>query len=208
MSSKTATLREEIASLERKFGTGRKATRQAEPPVQTERQKLASEIDELERQLEGGMYMDEPVGMGSYMDEPVVDEATSYMDDDDFDDDFDDDDLDDDDDDLDSMLNIASEIDSSGIEEQITQDRFHEVEDLRNAEGIADADQVLDVAPTRYTASVGSLKSASVRLDKVADYVEKCARAENNKDWMKLAYRIDQIGERVDTRIRKIEETV
>ena len=54
---------------------------------------------------------------------------------------------------------------------------------------------MLDAAPTGY---VARLKSASMRLDRVAGYLEQ----QGSK---KLAFRIDQISDAIDARIRKEE---
>lgn len=88
----------------------------------------------------------------------------------------------------------ASLVDPNGVEEQITQKRFTEVEDLEHGTELATGDSMLDVAPTEY---VARLKNASSRLDAVAEYLEKSGRTQ-------MALRIDKIADAIDARVAKI----
>jgi hypothetical protein len=91
----------------------------------------------------------------------------------------------------------ASLVDPSGIEEECNQDRFHTVERITHGEELTDADSMEAVGRKvgrSTTASVSMLKQASVRLDKVAEYLEKCGNT-------KLALQIDKIADAVDARI-------
>jgi hypothetical protein len=89
----------------------------------------------------------------------------------------------------------ASLVDPNGVEEQITLDRFTEVEDLEHGTELSDG-LPLDVAPTGY---VARLKNASTRLDAVANYLEKTGRA-------KMALRIDKVADSIDARLASIEK--
>ena len=88
----------------------------------------------------------------------------------------------------------ASEVDPGGIEEEITQDRFTEVERLTHGTELATGPSMGAVAPTR-SEYVARMRSASARLDKVADYLEKHGRRE-------LAFRVDKIADAIDARIK------
>ena len=92
----------------------------------------------------------------------------------------------------------ASEIDPSGIEEEITNDRHREVERLQHGTELATDTMMLQVAPTRseYQAR---LKLASARLDRVANYLEKNGRRE-------LAFRIDKIADAIDDKVKQEEK--
>lgn len=92
----------------------------------------------------------------------------------------------------------ASEVDPNGIEEQITQDKFTEVEKITHGEELATGPSMGAVAPTK-SEYVARLKSASVRLDKVADYLEKHGRRE-------LAHRLDVIADEIDEKIKQEEK--
>lgn len=85
----------------------------------------------------------------------------------------------------------ASIVDPNGVEEEITQDRFTEVEDLEHGTELSTGDSMLDVAPTEF---VARMKNASSRLDAVADYLEKTGRTA-------MALRIDKIADAIDSRI-------
>ena len=85
----------------------------------------------------------------------------------------------------------ASEVDPNGVEEEITQKRFTEVEDLEHGTELATEPTTLDAAPTEF---VARLKSASARLDTVASYLEKTGRKA-------MAERIDMIADAIDQRI-------
>lgn len=107
--------------------------------------------------------------------------------------DDDDEDEDDDEEDEKAEEKKASEVDPKGIEEEITQDRFTEVERLEHGTELADGPSIGAVAPTK-SEYVARLKQASVRLDKVAEYLENNGRRA-------LAFRIDKIADAIDARI-------
>ena len=88
----------------------------------------------------------------------------------------------------------ASLVDPKGIEEQITQKKFTEVEKLEHGTELATEPTTLDAAPTEY---VARLKNASARLDVVAAYLEKTGRSQ-------MALRIDRIADSIDCRVAKI----
>jgi len=90
----------------------------------------------------------------------------------------------------------ASEVDPSGVEEEITQDYLDAVEEVAHGTELATAPSISKVAPTR-SKYASRLISASRRLDRVSDYLEKNGR----KD---LAFRIDKIADVVDQRINKL----
>lgn len=90
----------------------------------------------------------------------------------------------------------ASLVDPNGVEEKITQKSLTEVVDLRDKGGLATEDSMLDAAPTKYAAR---LRSASSRLDAVANYLEKTGRTAQ-------ALRIDKIADAIDARAAAIEE--
>ena len=196
MDKETATLRESILAFEKQLteaGSPRRAGKV------TPTSKTAADIAEVEKMLqacgEPGMVMmdeEESVGMG-YMD---LDDDDFLIDDEDYDDD-------DDYDDEDGMY--ASEADPSGIEEEITDDGFSEVERLTRDTDIADAEHTFDVAETGLSHTAG-LKQASARLDKLATYIEKQVEAGENKQWLKVALRIDQMTDSIDRRIKAAEE--
>lgn len=89
----------------------------------------------------------------------------------------------------------ASLVDPDGVEEGITQKYLTEVEDLEHGTELATNDSTLDAAPTGY---VARLKSASARLDVVAEYLEKSGRTA-------MALRIDKIADSIDARVAKFE---
>jgi hypothetical protein len=88
----------------------------------------------------------------------------------------------------------ASELDPNGIEEEITQDSLSEVESITHGEELTDAPSMNELARKAY---VSKLKSASARLDLVADYLEKQGRKE-------LAFRIDKVADMVDSKIKSL----
>jgi len=172
-------LQERVAALEKKLGT---AASQGNV-----RDSLVAEINRLEKKLGGymsddGMYMDDDnviPGDGGVA-EPATDDLLASDDDDD------------------DCVN-ASLKDPSGIEEEITQDRFTEVESEEHGEELASAESMVALGRQvgkKQVASevVARLKSASARLDKVAGYLEKHGRRE-------LAYRLDKIADAIDARI-------
>jgi len=107
-----------------------------------------------------------------------------------------------DEDDKDACATCASEKDPSGIEEQITQDKFTEVEGITHGEELAtfpsteEAGRKSPGLTVKASDYASRLKSASERLDKVADYLEKNGRKE-------LAFRIDKIADAIDKQISR-----
>jgi len=88
---------------------------------------------------------------------------------------------------LDACGTVASEMEP-GIEDEITQDSFDEVEEELGADDIATEDTTKDVVASEY---VGRLSEASSRLDRVASYLEKNGQ-------VKLAFRIDRLADALD----------
>ena len=148
-------LKQRIAALEAKLGKAGKAEEGDD-----EKEKLASEIASLERQLGAG-------------DEEKEKEAA---------------------DEDDEKSKKASEVDPGGVEEEITQDRFREVEKITHGQELATGPSMGAVAPTR-SEYVARMKAASVRLDKVAEYLERHGRRE-------LAFRVDRIADAIDAKIK------
>jgi hypothetical protein len=89
----------------------------------------------------------------------------------------------------------ASLVDPKGVEEEITQDYLTEVEDLEHGTELATDDSMLDAAPTGY---VAKMRSASARLDAVANYLEKTGRKQ-------MAHQIDKIADAIDQKIASVE---
>lgn len=85
----------------------------------------------------------------------------------------------------------ASLVDPKGVEEDITQKYLTEVEKLEHGTELATDASMLKAAPTGY---VARMKSASARLDAVANYLEKTGRKA-------MALRIDKIADQIDSRI-------
>lgn len=98
----------------------------------------------------------------------------------------------------------ASLKDPSGIEEQITQDKFTEVEGERHGEELATDESMLAVgrqvgrSQVASEEHIGRLVKASERLDAVASYLEKCGRKA-------LALKVDRIADAIDARINAIK---
>lgn len=152
--------------------TEEKVEDKAEKKEAGERETLAAEIEALERKLSGSTLPD--VTVADVQPRTAADEEKEEDKKDD--------------------EKKASLVDPSGVEEQITQKRFTEVEDLEHGTELATGDSVLDVAPTEY---VARLKNASSRLDAVAEYLEKTGR-------QNMALRIDRIADSIDARVAKI----
>lgn len=86
---------------------------------------------------------------------------------------------------------------SEDSEDQIDQDYLDDVvKEEKNPADVTTNDSMLDAAPTGY---VARLMSASRRLDRVADELEK----QGNK---KMAFRIDKIADAIDARIAEEAE--
>jgi hypothetical protein len=149
---------------------------------------LLAEIDELEEQIAGMYAADEDE------DEPIT------ADDDEADEEEEPITADDDDDDEVPVNEEPVEVESSesapGIEDEITQDKFREVEDTRHGTELSSGPTMRSVAPTNYTAR---LMQASARLDKVAEYLEKHGRNQ-------LAFRIDKIADAIDSHLKQSKE--
>lgn len=178
--SKVRRLRRQMASLQRRLGVleGGRWRRTSNRP--SGRETLAAEIEELEKQLTSGIYMEEDIV------DPDIDEDVEVEDlDEDLDEVFMDDDLEFEEEDV-----FASE-DKKGIDDEITQDYLSDVE---AEEGV---EQLTEGAPSDIAAS--NLHEAARRLDRLANYCEK-----HNE--VKLAFQIDQLADRVDAQITTNEE--
>lgn len=167
-------LKERVAALEKKLSVAKSSTSDA-------RKSLVAEIAQLERKL--AMDDDDVIPGDGGVAEPADKTVAS-----------DDDDDEDDDDCLSASLK-----DPSGIEEQITQDKFTEMEGETHGEELATFDSILEEGRQvgrKTTASeyVARLRKASDRLDRVADYLEKHGRRD-------LAFRIDKVADAIDARI-------
>jgi len=177
---------------------------------QPARRSLAAEIAALERRIDG-MYMDEDLavveedvaGVPVSVDELVV-EPVALMDDEAMqDEELELDEVGQDDDVMDEMTLedvepeagcMASES-KPGVEDEINQDYLDDVLKLRDTpESIVTAPSMLDVARTSSNEYVARVKTATARLDRVADYLEKQGQR-------KLALRIDTISDALDARI-------
>ncbi len=217
MSKESDAVRREIAALEAELNERQPSAKKARKS--TVKDDLLSELRALEAKVkeacgesfmddDSEMYMDDEESAMGYMDgddedfmdddlidEPVVLEEDIDVDfDDDLDDDFDDfDDEPIDLEDEEDVFMLASEEDPD-IEDEINQDSLDDVlEEEKDPASIVTDMSMLDTAPTGY---VARLKSASARLDKVADYLEK----QGNK---KLALRVDKIADAIDARIQQ-----
>jgi hypothetical protein len=93
-------------------------------------------------------------------------------------------------------IGFAASEEKPGIEDEITQDRFSEVEEEAHGKELATDESMHDAA----TASdIRRWKRASARLDRVADYLEKHGE-------VRLAFRVDKLAEAVDEAITEQEQ--
>lgn len=206
MSKESDAVRRQIAALEAELNQRQPSAKARKSTKET----LLSEIRQLEAKVKNAcgesfmddepeMYMGDESEMG-YMDDDIEsEEDVDFMDDDLVDEpvvleeDIDEFDDFDDTDDFEEDLVFASE-ESDDVEDEISQDYLEEVlEEVRDPDTIVTNPSMLDAAPTNY---VARLKSASARLDKVANYLEQ----KGNK---KLALRIDKIADAIDARIKQ-----
>jgi hypothetical protein len=183
---KSAELRAEIDRLSAKLASmdGQPAKTAS---TKTAGKMLLAEIDELEEQIAGMYAADEDE------DEPIT------ADDDEADEEEEPITADDDDDEVpvnEEPVEVESSESAPGIEDEITQDKFREVEDTRHGTELSSGPTMRSVAPTNYTAR---LMQASVRLDKVAEYLEKNGRNQ-------LAFRIDKIADAIDSHLKQSKE--
>ena len=176
MEKSAAELRAEINRLAATLDAMDSQPAKKEASEKTAGRTLLAEIDDLEEKIAGMYATDE---------EPDPEEITA-----------DDDDADDDDALVEEPVEVESSETAPGIEDEITQDKFTEVEDTRPAAPQTSGPSMRSVAPTNYTAR---LMQASERLDKVADYLEKNGR-------IQLAHRIDVIADAIDTHIQQSKE--
>lgn len=104
------------------------------------------------------------------------------------------------DEDKDIGVEIASMI-KKAVEELVTTNNV-DVEELLGVE--SDAQEGLDVVKEDTELNdtdinyASSLKEASIRLDRVAEALERKANGNVNSKWIKLAHRIDFIADRID----------
>lgn len=175
-----AALQAEIARLQNKLASKSQAPAKKTASEKTAARQVLAEIEDMEETI-AGMYADD-----DSEDEDDDDAITA-----------DDDDDDDDDDDEEEDEEKTASLGQPGIEDEITDDKFHEVERVRPETTVqTSGPSMLSVAPTKYMAR---LKEASARLDRVAGYLEKHGRN-------KLAFRIDKIADAIDAQIKKAEE--
>jgi hypothetical protein len=225
MTKRRDNIRSEIASLEAKLA--RKPRRQArrkksaDDEILTALNGLAVAVKQAcgESFMEEGIDFEEDVAPMGYMEEeeapmswmedeaPMgymeedMEDAMSYMDDAmDYMDYMDEDELLDDDY-VDEDIVLAEDGPGTdyppvptGAEEEITQDYLDDVlEEEKSPSSIVTDPTIQDAAPGGY---VANLKRASARLDRVAAYCEE----QGSK---KLAFKIDQIADAIDARIKK-----
>jgi hypothetical protein len=186
-----ASLRGEIEQLERTLSGSAKKASGDRKRVSARKQVLA-EIESLEKRL-GGLYMDEPElpacdGMGP----PAMDDDFGgmgpAMDEGDLDDDLMGDEA--------AELPLVGSVEEAGIEDEITQDRFTEVEEEEHGKELTTAPTTLDLE--KPGSDLVRWKRASARLDRVAAYLEK-----HNE--LRLALRIDQISDAIDAAVNEKE---
>ena len=161
-------LAQRVAALEKRVDFGG-IVDNADRKEASERDFLASEIEALEGRLAAAINEEDVEEKGSSDEEKEVKAEDDKKDDE----------------------KKASIVDPNGVEEDISQDYLHEVEDLEHGTELATGDSALDVAPTEF---VARMKNASARLDAVADYLEKTGRTA-------MALRIDKIADAIDSRI-------
>jgi len=183
---KSAELRAEIDRLSAKLASmdGQPAKTAS---TKTAGKMLLAEIDELEEQIAGMYAADEDEDEPITADDDEADEEPITADDDD------------DDDEVpvnEEPVEVESSESAPGIEDEITQDKFREVEDTRHGTELSSGPTMRSVAPTNYTAR---LMQASARLDKVAEYLEKKGRNQ-------LAFRIDKIADAIDSHLKQSKE--
>ena len=203
MEKSAAELRAEINRLAAKLDAMDGQPAKKEASTKSASRTLLAEIDDLEEQI-AGMYAKDEDEDDKTAASKKADDDTDDADADDItaDDDADKDDVEEDkkadDDDADDKVDeeITSSEAAPGIEDEITQDKFGEVEDTRHGKELSSGPSMRSIAPTNYTAR---LKQASARLDRVADYLEKQGRKQ-------LALRVDKIADAIDQNIQEEEE--
>jgi hypothetical protein len=223
MDNETATLMQQITAFEKQLqakpeaGSSRHATEVQPTP---EEAKLAADMAEVAQILAGfggPMMMDvapEPgcgeagmdeMELGMMMDESPVENGMMQTEDglDYMDVSLSEGDLIEED--FDEPALMASVADPSGIEEEITDDHFSEVSRVTGDDDIPDAQHTIDVAPTEL-AHTANMKEASQRLDRLAQYIEQKVAAGEDKKWLKVAYRIDQMADSIDAQIKTAQE--
>jgi len=181
MSRRRAALRREIEALEADLDECRKPRRARRRTPEDDVHQALEGLKQAVKAACGPSYM-------TYMDEDeidIVDESNmSYMDED-----------------MDEMTYMDDDemvTAEEGVEEDITQEYLTDVLDEVRDPGTIDTDEsMLDTAESGYTAR---LKSASMRLDRVATYLEKQGRK-------KLAFRVDKIADAIDARIKQEESS-
>lgn len=77
-----------------------------------------------------------------------------------------------------------------GIENEITQDKFHQMEELRHGQELTSAPAMLYVV---------QLKKANVALDKIASELEQ-------KGQKRQAFEIDKIADEIDQEVARLED--
>jgi len=172
-------LRQRIAALESKLAAAKKFAddEEEETEEKTARDKLAAEIADLERRLNAD---DEDEAEA----EAEEKEAKSKKADED----------EDEGDAEEKEAKRASEIDP-GIEDEITTDKYRELQRLQHGTELTTDTMMLQVAPTESEYKE-TLKLASARLDRVANYLEK-------HGYRALAFRVDKIADAIDAKIKE-----
>ena len=196
-------LAERVAALEKELGI---TASERHPKT------LIAEIEDVEKRIEAMGYMDEDVITDDvivddgFSDEPfdVLDEPVEdFMDDGFSDEPFDV---------LDEPVEDFMDMDTGmtedycggpmmaseskpGVEDEIDQDYLSEVVDLvRGGDSAVTNKSMLDAARAGSEEHVALLRSASARLDRVADHLQKTGRK-------KMALKIDMISNSIDARI-------
>jgi len=133
-----------------------------------------------------------------YMQDDLLDDEDMDMPmmDDDNDEEWMDDDeewMDDDEEWMDDELFCRASETSPGVEDRISQDYLSEVEGEAHGRELATVQSIKD-------ASLGNLKNASERLDRVASYLEGTGRK-------RAAFELDKVADAVDSQIQEIDRS-
>ena len=233
--SERDSLKRRISALEQRLGDGSTARRrmtsrkvQGERPTQrTAAKTLLAEIEELEQQLDPGVYVEEDeLGMDEFSEPapaaPVVVDELGMDDSDELGMDglgeeealgeLGMDDMDEDDMGLEDGLSLEDELgcDGMGPDMLASEDggeRKSSEEDPNGVEEDISQDYLSDVQGERHgeeLATAGSVREcvarlvrAKKRLDRLADYLEKNGRK-------RMAFKVDQVSDAIDARIAKM----
>lgn len=205
MSKERDAIMRDIAALEAQLDGKRPARRARRKSSGDNILAALGQLEAMVKEACGESFMDDQSSM-SYMDEPGMScMEESYMDDVDTeeilealpDEEVPGEDMEEEDESsMTYMQDVFGSDAEDGAEDEITQDSLDDVlETEKSPSSIVTDPSMLDAAPTEY---VARMKSASQRLDRVAAYCEQQGRT-------KLAFRIDQIADAIDARIKKME---